>query len=205
MRLRVVTVALALMTAALAGGQEGLSRRLETLLLLPEPKALRNELSVMPKGAVKTVLSPARELADLPGIQTYSREEFKRLGLSVETFNARAKKAADRLLTGFKPELVRDDEGRAIYALFRSERPVVASLLAAPSLPKLFEGTFGGEIWVAMPNRYSLFVFPAKPEALQGFTEELAERYRNDAYAASGEIFLLKAGEEPRVVGSFGD
>jgi hypothetical protein len=152
---------------------------------------------------VKTVLTPARELADLPGIETYSKEAFKKLGLSVETFAARSRAAADKLLVVFKPELARDEDGTVLYALFRSDRPIVASLLMAPSLPRMFEETFGKEIWVVMPNRYSMFVFPAKPEVLKNFSEELGERYRNDAYAASGEIFALKAGEEPRVVGSY--
>ncbi|HYF36992.1 MAG TPA: hypothetical protein VD994_16965, partial [Prosthecobacter sp.] len=172
--------------AGVANAQE---RRLETLLLLPEPRALRSDLSVTPKGAVKTVLTPARERLDVPGIETYSKEEFKKLGLSVETFAARSRAAADKLLASFKPELARDEDGKVIYALYRSERPVVASLLLAPSLPKVFEELFGKEIWVAMPNRYSLFVFPAQPEVLQEFAEELRERYENDAYAASGEIF----------------
>jgi hypothetical protein len=189
--------------AGVARAQEGKERRLETILMLPEPRVLGTALSVTPKGAVKTVLTPARELAERPGIETYSKEQFKKLGLSVETFAARSKAAADKLLVSFKPEMARDENGKVIYALYRSERAVVASLLMAPSLPKVFEEMFGKEIWVVMPNRYSMFVFPAQPEVLKDFAEELAERYKNDAYAASGEIFALKAGEEPRVVGSF--
>ena len=48
-----------------------------------------------------------------------------------------------------------------------------------------------------------LFVFPAKPEALEEFVADLAERYRSDPHAASPEIFSLKQGTPPRVVGSF--
>jgi hypothetical protein len=185
--------------------QAAAPKRLETLLLLPEPKAMGTELSVAPKGAMLTVLTPARELADVPGIATYSKVEFKRVGLSVETFQARARAAADKLLASFKPEFVRDDEGKVAYAVIRSERPVVASLVVAPSLARLFEEAFGKEVWVALPTRRVMYVFPAQPEALQGFVDELAERYRQDPHAASAEVFAVKAGEEPRVVAGFGE
>lgn len=178
-------------------------RKLETLLLLPEPRELRTSLSVEPRGAVKTVLSPAHETVELPGIATYSKDEFKRLGLSLETYLERAKNAADKLLASLKPDLIKDADGKLLYAVFRGDRAVMASLLIAPSLPALFEQTLGSELWVALPDQHSLFVFPAKPEVVSAFTSDLAERYRNDAHAASPEIFALKAGEEPKVVGSF--
>ncbi|MDZ4286305.1 MAG: hypothetical protein U0984_00010 [Prosthecobacter sp.] len=199
-----MALGLIMVAATLANAQDLEEKRLESLLLLPEPRALRSELSVVPAGAVETVLSPAREIAAIPGIETYSKDEFKRLGLSVQTFTARAKTAADKLLASLKPDLVRDAEGKMLYAVYRGERPVMASLLLAPSLPKLFEKDFGKEIWVALPDRHSLFIFPAKPEALQDFTADLAERFWADVHAASAEIFAIKSGEEPRVVGSFG-
>lgn len=202
--MRLMAWGLIMTAAALASAQDAGERRLETLLLLPEPKALRSELSVTPAGAVKTVLSPAREIAGIPGIETYSKEEFKLLGLSVETFAVRSKTAADKVLASLKPDLIRDAEGRVLYAVYRGDRPVMASLLVAPSLPKLFEAAFGAEIWVALPDRHSLYVFPAKPEALRDFAADLAERYRTDVHAASAEVFAVKSGGEPRVVASFG-
>lgn len=187
-----------------SGAEEAGGLRLESLLMLPEPRSLRTDLSITPSDALLTVLSPAREVSDFPGIGTYSKEEFKRLGLSVETFAARAKTVADKLLGSLKPDLIRDAEGNLLYAVYRGERPIMASLLIAPSLPKLFEKEFGTEVWVALPDRHSLFLFPAKPEALQDFTADLAERYRTDVHAASAEIFAIKNGAEPRVVATFG-
>jgi hypothetical protein len=81
----------------------------------------------------------------------------------------------------------------------------MASLIVAPSLPSLFRELFGDEVWVAIPTRNALFVFPAQPEVLQEASTELAERYKNDAYAASAEIFALKPGEKPHVVGTFSE
>jgi hypothetical protein len=189
-----------LAASALLPGQEA-PRRLETLLLLPEPRALRGPLSVPPAGARQTVLTPARETAK--GIETYPQEDFRLLGLSVETFAKRAATAADRRLAALKPDIIRDEQGRVLYAVYRGEQPLYASLLVAPSLPKVFEAMFGPEIWVALPDRHALYVFPAQSAALQEFTEDLAARFAADPYAASPEIFSIKPGQPPRVVAAF--
>jgi hypothetical protein len=91
-----------------------------------------------------------------------------------------------------------------IYAVYRGDSPLMASLVVAPSLGRIFKNIFGDEIWVMCPDRHSLFVFPAKPQEVAEFTADLRERYESEAYAASSEIFSLKAdGELPQVVGSF--
>ena len=102
-----------------------------------------------------------------------------------------------------QPELKKGEDGRIAYAVYRGESSLFPTLLIAPSLPKIYEELFGKEIWVAMPDRHALYVFPARPEILQEFTADLAERYAEDAFAASCEVFSLKAGEEPKVVATF--
>jgi hypothetical protein len=179
-------------------------RKLETLLLLPEPKAMRSAYSITPAGSKATVLTPYRESAVSPnGIEPYSQESFAKLGLSIETFAERAKLAADKRLILLKPELIKGDDGKIAYAVYRGESPLFATLLVAPSLPKIFEELFGKEIWVAMPDRHALYVFPAHAHILQEFTEDLAERYATDAFAASCEVFAIKTGSEPKVVATF--
>ncbi|WP_461785534.1 hypothetical protein [Prosthecobacter sp.] len=179
-------------------------RKLETLLLMPEPKAMRSSYSIVPAGAKQTVLTPYRESTVSPGgIEPYSQASFAKLGLSVETFAERAKTAADKRLTQMQPELKKGEDGRIAYAVYRGESSLFPTLLIAPSLPKIYEELFGKEIWVAMPDRHALYVFPARPEILQEFTGDLAERYAEDAFAASCEVFSLKAGEEPKVVATF--
>lgn len=181
-------------------------RKFETLLLMPEPKAMRTPFSITPAGAKQTVLTPYRESAVSPdGLEPYRQESFTRLGLSVETFVERAKAAADKRLAKLKPELIKGTDGKIAYAVFRGESSLFATLLVAPSLPKIFEELFGKEIWVALPDRHALYVFPARADILQEFTADLADRYATDAFAASGEIFSLKAGEEPKVVASFAE
>lgn len=179
------------------------SPRLETLLMLPEPRALRTELSIVLAEAQKTVFSPAREIDGIPGIEVYPKEDFQRYGLSPETFAARSKKTADRLLGELKADLIKDAKGKVLYAVYRGERPIMSCLLMAPSLPQKFQEVFGSEIWVATPDRHSLYIFPAKPEALEEFVQDLAVRFEEDAHAASSEVFALGVGQPPRVVASF--
>lgn len=164
---------------------------------------MKNPLSYTPEGAESTVLTPARELADIPGIMAYSQDDFKKLGLSVETFIERAKKVADKRLASIKPEFIKDEEGRIKYAVYRGDSPLIASLLIAPSLSDIFEPHFGKVLWAAAPDRHSLFIFPANADAIEEFTADLAERYLSDPRAASPEIFVLKKGEAPRVIASF--
>lgn len=188
----------------LAQQPDAVERKLETLLLMPEPKAMRSALSFAPAGAKQTVLTPYREAPkSLNGVEAHTQESFTKLGLSVETFAQRARNAADKRLMQLRPELIKGEDGKVAYAVYRGESSMFPTLLVAPSLPKIFEDLFGKEIWVAMPDRHALYVFPAKPDLLHEFTADLADRYTTDPYAVSCEVFSIKAGEEPKVMASF--
>jgi hypothetical protein len=180
--------------------------KLETFVMLPEPKVMRTDRSRFLPDAKTTVISPAREIAESPGVKTYTTDEFAKLGISAETFLERARTAADRRLATLTPDYIKDDQGRLRYAVYRGDSPLIASLLIAPSLGTLFQKTFSGDVWALLPDRNSLYLFPARPDALAEFTVDLRDRYESDPYAASAEIFLLKAdGGLPRVVGTFGN
>jgi hypothetical protein len=201
-----LSIALVVLACAAPGQTAKPAPKPEVFLLLPEPRAMRSPRSLTPGGAQETVFSPAREIAKSPFIETYPPDAFNAIGISPETFAERARAVADRLLKELQPEWVRDDQGQILYAVFRGDRPIYASLLAAPSLPGLFEAAFGPEIWLAAPDRRALYVFPAKAAILTEFTGDLLERFQNDPYAASCEIFAWKKGQsQPLVVGSFSD
>lgn len=179
-------------------------RRLESLLLMPEPKAMRGAYSITLPSSQQTVFTCYRESpAALNGVEAHSAESFTKLGLSVESFAARAKAAADKRLLQLKPELIKGEDGKIAYAVYRGDSPLYATLLVAPSIPKIFAELFGKEVWAVTPDRHSLYIFPAKAELLHEFAADLAERYATDAFAASCEIFSLKTGAEPRVVATF--
>lgn len=179
--------------------------KLEAFVALPEPHVLRAKHSVMPKGAKRTVFTPARQIADRPGVAVYDEEDFKKLGISPESFLERAGVAADARLAAMQPEFIKDESGKSRYAVFRGESPLIAGLIVAPSLAKSFTKLFGEELWAVLPDRNSLYIFPGRPELLAEFTEDLAERYEMSAYAASCEVFRIRLGQMPEVVGSFAD
>lgn len=176
----------------------------ENFLLLPEPIIMRSPRSMKMRGSESTVLTPAKETAESPFVATYTADELLAIGISPETFAKRARSVADRLLQTLKPEWIRDEQGQILYAVYRGDRPIYASLLTAPSLPTLFEAAFGPEIWVAAPDRNALYVFPAKAAVLNDFAGDLDDRFKSQPYAATSEIFSWKKGAaEPIAVGSF--
>ena len=181
------------------------TKKLEVYLLLPEPSALRTDLSIIPSGSHKTVFSPARQIDGGQGVKPYTKEEFAKLGIGVDTFATKAKVAADARLKELEPDFVKDSAGKTRYAVYRGDSPLIATLLAAPSLGKGLDKMFDSDLWAIAPDRHSLFIFPAKPEMLAEFAEDLADRYKNDPYAASCEVFLIKPGQPLKVVATFGD
>jgi hypothetical protein len=173
--------------------------------LLPEPAVLRAKHSFVPKGARQTVFTPARQVPGKAGLETYGEAEFKKLGISVETFTTRAQETATAHLATLQPEFIKDETGTTRYAVYRGDSPLIASLVVAPDLAKNFTTLFGDKVWAALPDRNSLYVFPGKPEALAEFADDLAIRYESNPYAASGEVFLIQVGHAPQVVASFVD
>lgn len=194
-----------LLVPCLYSQEPSAKRKLEAYVLLPEPAALRTDLSQIPKGSHRTVFSPAHEVTEAPGVKVYSKEEFAKIGIGVEAFAKKAKAAAELRLKALEPDFVKDAEGKTRYAVYRGDSALIASLITAPSLGKGFDKLFDGDVWAVLPDRHSLYLFPAKPEMLAEFAEDLAERYKADTYAASCEVFLIKPGEAPTVVATFGE
>ena len=181
------------------------AKKLDAYVLMPEPSALKSVNSRALGGGQKTVLSPAREVAEAPGVKLYSPEDFAKLGISVDTFTARAKAAADARLATISPEFIKDASGKTRYAVYRGDSSLIASLIVAPSLGKLISKLLGGDLWAVLPDRHSLYLFPAKPEMLAEFGDDLQQRYQTDPYAASCEVFLIKQGEAPQAIATFAD
>lgn len=173
----------------------------EICLLLPEPRSMRSALSKTLAEARSTVFTPAHSAAG-GKLSTYSAAEFAKLGIGWETFRERAEAAADRLLAARSPELKKDEAGNIIYAVYRGDETVMTCLLTAPSLGQVFKKVFGDEIWIITPDRNSLYVFPAKAEAIADFTDDLRTRFRETPFAASEEIFLRKEGAGLKAIGS---
>jgi hypothetical protein len=176
------------------------AKKAELFLLLPEPRAMRSSLSKTLADSRRTAFTPAHRNAE-GELSTYSAEEFARLGVSWDTFRERAEMAADRILQERPPELIKDSTGHVLYGVYRGDEPIMACLLVAPSLGQYFKKVFGTEIWLITPDRNSLYVFPAKEQAIADFVADLRQRYQESAFAASEEVFLRKEGESLKVIG----
>lgn len=171
----------------------------ETYLLLPEPRVMGTTTSRPFADSRRTLFTPTRQTAD-GKLHRFSRDEFSKLGLSWDSYLERAQTAADRRLAALQPEMIKNEKGKVAYAVYRGENPAIACLLVAPSLAIIFKNFFGDEVWLVAPDRHSLYVFPAREEALEEFADDLRERFEENPFAASDEVFAVKKGVAPRVV-----
>ena len=172
-----------------------------TYLLMPEPRVMGTAVSRPFARSRQTVFTPTRR--DAGGkLHSISSADFAKLGLSWDSYLERAQAAADRRLAAWQPELIKGEDGKVAYAVYRSDDPTVACLLIAPSLAAIFKNIFGAEVWAVAPDRHSLFVFPARQAVLDEFADDLRERFEDNPFAASEEVFGLKEGAPPRVVAS---
>jgi hypothetical protein len=179
--------------------------KLELYLMLPEPRIMRSAYSIPLGDSRKTVFTPAQQIAAEPGLAVYSKEQFSVLGISPQSFADKAKVSAETQLAKLVPEFIKDEAGQTRYAVYRGESPLISSLILAPSLGKMAVSLFGGEMWAAIPDRNSLYLFPARQEAVEEFTEDLAARYTENAFSCSPELFLIKPGAGFSVVGQFAE
>lgn len=189
---------------AAGGTPKAVPIRVENYLLLPEPRVVRSSISVTLAKARLTVFTPVKLDPTTSRLVPYTESEFNKLGISADSFQRKAAEAADRRLATLQPELIKNEAGKVIYAVYRGEDHLFPCLLTAPSLGRIFEKVFGKEVWVVTPDRNSLYVFPAGAETLQEFADDLQDRFDSSAFPASEEIFALK-GEtgEMTVVGNF--
>lgn len=175
----------------------------DTFLVMPEPRAMRSSISHSFAEAQLTTFTPATKAADGKHLEPYSKQDFAKLGIGWESFLERSRAAADRKLAGVQPDLIKDASGHVIYGVYRGADPEITSLLLAPSLAKVFQRLFGDTVWAVTPDQHSLYVFPAKSKDLSAFAVDLRERFQRDAFAASEEIFEIKADGSIRAVGNY--
>jgi hypothetical protein len=173
---------------------------LEPICLAVEPVALRTAAAI-PAGKSKlTVLSPAEETES--GLKILDFEQFKSLGLTQEEFLAKSRAAAARLLARLQPEVVRDKRGGALYAKLTSESHLTSSVILCPEFRNQFEKLLGPNLLVAVPDRFTVYVFDRRMGEFQKMGREIAGKYFDATYPASSEAFEFKDGEL-RAAGSF--
>ena len=117
--------------------------------------------------------------------------EFRQLGLDWASFVERARKNADAVLNSIKPKYIRGENDVIEFAILESKNPRTATVVLAPQFLKQFESIFGPELLLAIPNRYTVIIFPKLAGPHQDFAVRVVDAYENSAYPVSKEVFEL--------------
>ena len=157
--------------------------------LLIEPAFMHPEVSFPISGARRTVLVPAY-MGD-GDLHYFSKKEWDSQGLTLDAFSARAaQNATEKKVTG---ELVRDHNKVVQYASISSEDPLTATMVLDPGFLKKFKDIFGATILVAIPDRFTVFVFPGLASEYKDYSPLVIRTYHDSAYPVSLEVFEISA------------
>ena len=77
------------------------------------------------------------------------------------------------------------------YALVLSDDPFLSSILFSRKLLPYFEAKLGKRLRVAVPDRTTLYVFPADGGKLEGYGPALVEKFEEARYPVTLEVFLV--------------
>ncbi len=166
-----------------------------------EPRFTRAAASAPVTAAQRTDF--AGGVASEDGVITFSRAQWEGLGISWDDFftKARAQSASD--LASLKPKFVRDRRTKVIeYATLCSEQPIIATAVLAPKFLALFADTLGPTVLVAVPNRYTAFVFPKLASNYETLAASVIAAYHATVYPVSLEVFEFGPGGI-RAVGAY--
>jgi hypothetical protein len=172
----------------------------KTWHILIEPSFMRPDVSFPISGAKNTLLVPGYMSDGDP--EYFSKKDWDALGLTWDTFRARAVQNATE--KKFHAELIRDSKKVVQYAAITSEDPLTATMILSPDFLKKFKDIFGPTILVAVPNRFTVYVFPALASQYKEYSPLIIGAYRDSAYPVSLEVFEISAAGI-RAIGIFED
>lgn len=156
---------------------------------LPSPKFMRHEVAFPFSGAKNTVLAPAR-LGET-GVEFPTVAAWTAAGLDEESVRKVTARIASDWLRHVKVEWVRNSKNVVEYAALRSDKFPVCVTVFAPEFRKQFEDVFGPKLLLVMPNRQTVFVFPALAVELSDYSPMILEAWRSPAAKVSLEVFEL--------------
>ncbi|MEZ5299466.1 MAG: hypothetical protein R3F11_02175 [Verrucomicrobiales bacterium] len=176
----------------------------ERFAIAIEPKLMAAPVAEAIRGSKKSVAAAVRENAPdaAEPVHYYSAEELKALGVEWAEFLAEARAAAGRLLATLKPEIVRDKDGLVEYAVFRSGSHLTSSIVLADGFLEPFRDTLGRRVMVAIPDRFTVFVFPRVDSAVADYGRTFAEIYDNATYPGITELLEVSP-DGIRAIGAF--
>lgn len=173
--------------------------------ILIEPRFMHPAVSQPIPGAQATLLAAgysAPESGD-DEIHYFQKAEWESLGKpDWALFVQKTQAAASAELTRLTPTLVRDRNQVIECAILHSDRQTTACALLAPEFRKRFADIFGPKLLVAVPDRFTIYVFPSLASRYAEYGSQVLSVYRSSPYRVSLELFELSA-QGLRTVGSF--
>ena len=161
--------------------------------VLVEPRFMRSHVSQPVPNAKATVM--AAGWTDSTGeVHCFAKLDFDQLRPpGWAAFAEKTQAAATAELARLTPEYSRDRNRVVECAILRSDRQTTASAIFAPGFLKRFSDVFGAKLLVAIPNRFTIYVFPALASRYQDYATRVASDYHNSSYPVSLELFELSA------------
>ena len=175
-------------------------RGFEPFCVLPESYDMHPQVFVLVPGAQRVGFSLYRETS--LGLEPYTRSELRTQRLSWLECFLRGQQTATRHLQSLEPTFHRDERKIIQYAHFQSENQLTASIFISPQFLKRFEDTLGKELYIAVPDRYNVFVFPKLSDSIEKISPKMAYLFKEALYPVSREVFELNR-DGIRVVGKF--
>jgi hypothetical protein len=160
----------------------------KTWRILIEPTFMQPEVSFPISGARTTVLVPGY-LGEDGEPQYIGKKDWDALKLTWEAFCAQA--TANRTERKIRCALARDANKVVQYATISSDDPLTATLVLAPDFLKRFQDVFGSSVLVAMPNRYTVYVFPGEGADYTNYSRMILGQYHDSSHPVSREIFNI--------------
>lgn len=156
-----------------------------------EPKFMRAPVVAEIAGARETQLVAGTR--DEHGSAYLLKAQFDELKMDWGNFAAKARANADAELARIEPRFVRDSRNVISYAVLNSEEPIVASAVQATKLLERFADTLGEKLLLAVPNRYTAYIFPHLASDYQQYAPMVLRAYRATAEPVSREVFEVSA------------
>lgn len=166
--------------------------------VLIEPKFLRPEVTAPIPNAQRTVLAAAYLDGDEPVY--FTQKQFDALNVTFEQFMEKSR--ANATSKKVKADLVRDAKNVVEYARVSSESPFTATSVLSPDFLKKFADILGPKILVAIPNRYTIYAFPALTSDYKNYASIILNAYHDSAYPVSLEVFEVSR-EGIKAVGEY--
>lgn len=158
--------------------------------LLIEPSFMKPAVSFPISGAQRTLFVPAY-LDDGNEPVYFTKQQFDSLGVNFDAFLKQSlANATDKKVSA---EFVRNGKQVIKYATLHSDNPLTATMVISPDFLKMFADVFGDKFLVALPNRFTVYVFPKLASDYKSYAELVMGDYNDSPYPVSLEVFEVSA------------